>query len=332
MGKKGNDKKNDGTDKPDGDEIPLPDESQLPDGTQLGTDELKLEGSDAGLLDLDKDADDSVMGGLLNEIMVEEGLGGAPPTKVSFEKARLAKSSLERRIQFHDEIMSGNGFSKVHNYYYTDGIRDIVFSKDRDGKPRVFVMFGYSLKDILLQGKTMREMSASVDEATMESYKFFDKLAKSYFVGGNKKGEGIAPDNKHSRVAFGYSVAYNPNDKGRLKEVIEGIIEDAKQIDEKIKGEIEEKLGEGEGIKRISGEATYRLYNWAYQQYTIKKSPQLEGVEPLGPVIEAATANYDQAEQAKKGRPPLTKKQPMYVRVVSALWPFGKKQDKKPKQ
>lgn len=311
-----------------------PDFDFIKDLEELGDSEIELSGSGSGsgLLDLNLPADDSAMGNILSEIYTEEGLSPGVPSK----KAQAAMATLEKRIYAHDEIMAKEGFTKVHNFYYSDGMRNILFSKDKNGKPRAFVFYGYSLRNIVHAGSTMKVLKVS--GSGVNPYKYLEQLAAQYFKGDGVLGEGIIPSNKVSRVVFGYSVKYDPNDTGKLEAAIKAIAKAAEEKYQKMKLQIEKELGQGTQIVGISGQAAFDLYRAGVDKYRHLKGRNViaEAAAPegsrqfgdLGEAIKEAQAQYKGNQVVSlsggRGKPisvtPVA--QPWYRRI-SALWPFG---------
>ncbi len=301
---------------------------------KLDDSEIKLvgSGSGSGLLNLDLPADDSTMGALLGEIYTE----GAPLLRALSKKAQEARASLEAKIYAHANIMSSLGYRNIGGYYYTNGVTNIFFSKDKGGQPRAFVFYGYSLRTIVHAASTMKALQVGVNGKP--AYQYLDQLATTYFKGDGVLGEGIIPSNKFSRVVFGYSVAYDPNNTDKLEPTLKAIVKAAEEKDQKMKLQIEKDLGQGTQIRRISGQAAFDLYRVGVDKYRHLKgrSVSAEAAAPegsgqlvdLGEAIEDAQAHYggNQAVSLSGGRgKPISVTpvaQPWYRRI-SALWPFG---------
>lgn len=247
-------------------------------------------GSAEGLLALDKDPADSMI--LEFDKIITDGVEERPPRAPS-KKTLQAKASLENKVYYHDDIMTGEGFRRVRGYCYTDGIKYILFANDKDGKPSIFVMSGYSLKGIVPKGKTMRGIQfVGEDNKVINSYGFFDQLARSYLgVDGRvqgRRGESIAPHNKYARVAFAYSVGYNPDDKENLRAKISSTINDANKVYGNMKADIEKNLCNGKTIARVSGDAAFDLCTWVCQVYRQRRGAE----EPLELMDEGLGADF----------------------------------------
>lgn len=298
-----------------------------------GDSEIKLvgSGSGSGLLDLSLQADDSSMGEILSEIYTQDG----PSLRVPSKKVQEARLSLESRVYTYPEIMKKLNYEK-RGYYYTNGVTNILFCKDKNGQPRVFVFGGYSLKAIVPAGSTMKALKVS--GSGVSPYKYLEQLAAQYFKGDGVLGEGIIPSNKFSRVVFGYSVAYDPNNTDKLEPTLKAIVKAAEEKDQKMKLQIEKDLGQGTQIIRIKGQAAFDLYRLGVDKYRHLKSGSVsaEAATPEGPgqlvdlgeAIEDAQARYEGNQVVSlsggRGKPisvtPVA--QPWYRRI-SALWPFG---------
>lgn len=312
-----NDNKKEKTSKPDG-EKKSDDEDVDPfadvelDKIGSGSGEIKLDGGDlvdlgeefspdGGLLDLDLPSDESK---ILKSIEDE------------FTDVAPAKKSLEYKINHHDKEMEAIGFVRKGNSYFGNK-KTILFVNDtKSGESRAYVLFGYSLENIVPAEHTIQDIQFVADgKKTMRLYSILDRFAKNYLGVDGRIAEGVVRDAKHSRVAFACSVPYNSSST-TLKDELGGIDQKAGEYSNKIKKAIEKRVGGGKQIEYLEEVVAFKLYRWAWDRYKKRRSisqPAEEQVSSVDPAVAAAIEEYKEQQDSKTIKPTTSAKRPGYI-------------------
>jgi hypothetical protein len=254
-----------------------------------------------GLLDLSLQADDTSMGGILDSIYTsEDAQAPLQAPKLPSRRVLQARASLERKLYTHGDIMKDLHFKNIRGHYYTKGALDVLFAKDKEGKPRIFFFFGYFLGKIIPQGSSITKYKTADNSKTAHTY--LEQLAATYFNDNGALAEGVIPSNKFKRVVFGYSTPYNPDDVDKLETAIKAYIKVAEEKNQKMKQQIEKDLGRGNAVSRISGQSSFELYHLGFKKYrqlkdrnVIAEAANLKGSGDwvdLGDAIKRASAQY----------------------------------------
>lgn len=118
------------------------------EGTDFG--DLKVgSGSAQGLLDDKAALDDSVLGGVFDDLYGEE----------SSEKSKKPKNYTAFRP---DEAMSNMGWKRHNRIYYKDGIA-IAFIKKKDAPiTKAYVLLGYGFKNFVEKSDNLKNISCQI--------------------------------------------------------------------------------------------------------------------------------------------------------------------------
>ena len=206
----------------------------------------------------------------LPEVIIEE-----PPTP--------AEPNLESRIIKHDLEMNALGYTSNGHYYNNTDLR-IAFIKEGT-EARAHFFLGYDLNDLVPEGKTIKDVQVTTEKVTTTLDIYLARLAKKYLSHNERKLVYFAVDMEKSRVAFEYSVAYNPKEKeesellGRLGEMGET----AENLQETMAAKIKQRTKTDKEIIYLTNEEIKETYRAAREyakrikeQQSIPQNPPLQ--------------------------------------------------------
>lgn len=303
--------------------------------------DLEGSGSAAGLLDQELPADDTQLGGILDELYKGEGF---QPIDETIKKAKDYTSFR------HDDVMAGLEW-KRHNRIYYDGNIAIAFvQKNGYSKTKAYVMCGYGFKNFLEKPELLKSLECKVGEKSMSLHNLIKNIIKSkYLKVEGRKAFARVYDRGEGRIAVGYSVVYDQSVDKEIKDVSAT----ARQLNKNMGSTLEQALEytkKGK-VEYVSGLDVVGMYMEAFKEQAIEepvlmdpasseslgvsddsKSGMLPEAEPdaFKVAIRAAAVDYA-GQQAAKKPGVFEKKTPLYDKVL-ALWSFGKGSGKKPKK
>jgi hypothetical protein len=237
-----------------GDLIPLAEELGE-SGVDTGLKEFG--GSGSGLLDVGLEADDTQLGGILDEIYGPAAAGLKPA---------MPRQHDNFNVLLYDKVMKKEGWKRKGEVYFDD-YRAIVFIKKNNAeKPKAYVMFEYSLRDFVSELGSIKDIKCRIGKKVMSFYNFLEDVRRKYLMTGSRKSLTLIRDTLKPRIALGYSMAYDP--EKNLEEQITAISNESKELNGGIRDTLNQACegGEEKKVKYTRGTRAFELYVKAEQQ------------------------------------------------------------------